>query len=216
MENFPDKEKLFSQILEFKPRASDLRRMAIVEAIVEVLATDGAHQMTNEVIGRKAKMARSHIAYYFPNQEAMLKAAVEYVVATGQEITVAYVSQEKTPEGMLRAMIKATFDWLERYPKHRAVMQFLQYAALCDKHFKKLYETIESSGISRLETILKSQPAARKGKEGPKPIEVANKIRAHLVGSLVQIFTTLDLEKYPKQRAETEAFLFSIAKGYWA
>src|SRR4051812_15789599 len=130
-----DNSHLYSQILEFKPRKADLRRMAILDAVIDCIAEKGILNLTAQEVGRQAKMRRSHVTYYFPNQDKMLEAAIKFVVSTGQEITVAYVTAAQTPRARLEAMVQATFVWLERYPKHASVMLLLHYYGSCDSRY---------------------------------------------------------------------------------
>lgn len=214
MNKAADKQRLLHQILPFKPRSGDLRRMVIVEAVIDSIAADGIHHMTSDSVAKRAKMRRSHVAYYFPNYESMIRAAVEFVVATGQEMTVAYLAQEKPGEPSLRAMIRATFDWFERHPKHRSVMEFLNYAGLCDEHFRQLYRRIERGGLDRLESILRGK-RSRRGKRTPSAEKTALMIRNHLVGSLIHLFNADPSRTHALQRTQIEDSLVAMAKSYW-
>lgn len=207
-----DNHHIYSQILQFKPRKADLRRMAILDAVIGCIAEKGLHALTAQEVGRRSKMRRSHVTYYFPNHDSMLEAAVKFVVSTGQEITVAHVATAKDPEGQLRAMVQATFAWFERYPKHASVMLLLNYYGSCNKAYRALNTQIRSAGENRMEAILKGAPA-RPG--APSPHELAVAMRAFLAGAMTNLFSSALPADYDRERRATEEALCSMARAYW-
>lgn len=209
-----DNHHLYSQILEFRPRKADLRRMAILDAVIDCIAEKGILALTAQEVGRLAKMRRSHVTYYFPNQDTMVEAAIKFVVSTGQEITIAHVAAAKEPEAQLKAMVRATFTWFERHPKHAAVMLLLHYYGTCDKRYRKLNTQIRTAGENRLEAILRGRPA-KKAKGLPSARDLSVALRAFLAGSLNNIFSGEVSVDYDKERAATEKAMTAMALTYW-
>ncbi len=207
-------EPLFEQIAEFKQSKADMRRMVILNAVIDCLAEDGLHSLTSLNISKRTKMLRSHINYYFPNQEKMIGAAIQYVVLTGQEITVAHLTVANHPTERLLAHTKATFTWFERYPKHAAVMLLLHYYGAVVPAYRKLNEQIVLAGISRIEAILASG-RLKKG-VGKKQInEVAKKIRSYLVGALTHAIFVEPPVHYDEEFRRAERIILTFAKEIW-
>jgi len=210
-------QRLYSQILEFKPRKSDLRKVAILDAVIDCIATEGIDETNSQIVGKRSKMRRSHVAYYFPNRDSMVEAALKFVVTTGQEITIAHVIAAPTPAEKLEAFVTATFTWFERYPKHAAVMILLQYYGTVRPVYKKLHAQIRQAGEERLEAILSGQPL-RKGVGKVQVRKLAQLIRALLVGKLTTYFSaesTTDEESYEELRKESLLLVQKLAGEIW-
>jgi AcrR family transcriptional regulator len=210
--NWGDQAHLYRQILEFKPRKADLRRMAILDAVIDCIAREGIHNLTAQAVGRRAKMRRSHITYYFPNQESMIEAAIQFVTATGQEITVAYVAAATDAVSRLEAMVHATFAWFERHPRHASVMLLLHYYGSCLPRYRKLTSQIRTAGENRLESILRSGPAR---KNAPSARDLSIVMRAYLAGSIINIFTAEPPVDFDRERRRTQQALVKMAHEYW-
>lgn len=210
-----DTQRLYSQILDFKPSKADLRRMAILDGVIESLAAKGTDWLHSQDVGRRAKMRRSHVVYYFPNQDAMLEAAIQFVVSVGQEITVAHLALAKTPEERLEAMVRATFVWFERHPAHAPVMAAVNYLGMRDEKYRQLNQKIREAGEARLESILLSG-RARKGAGPSVAGRAARAIRALLVGSLTHFFSSEKALDYEEAFQRTHQAARVLAAEYWA
>ena len=77
-------DALYFTPLPVKRKKSEERKLRIVEAVVECIATRGLEHTTFEVIGKMVKMERTHVSYYFSSRDELIKAAVRYVVAIGR------------------------------------------------------------------------------------------------------------------------------------
>lgn len=206
--------KLYAQILDFKPRKSDLRRAAILDAAIACLASDGIDKTTVQEVARRAKMRRSHVMYYFSSQDALVEAAVKLVVATGQEITVAHMTTAgDAPRDKIRAHCEATFAWFERHRTHASVMLLLLYYGSCHPKYNALNSQIREAGESRIESILLAGLPPRKKARAARP--AARVIRALLVGSLAHYFTTKNSLDYEHAKQETYHAMVQIAEAYW-
>lgn len=204
---------VFAQLEDFKPKKSDLRRIAIIRAVVDCLAKDGIHRLSAEAIGARTGMRRSHICYYFPNQESMIRSAVEFVVATGQEVTVAHLAGATEPRERIRAYLKGTYGWFERFPEHGSVLSLLHYYGAVDERFRELNERIKVAGEVRITELLLA--GARKAAKRSEARSLAVDLRAHLAGS---ILTTLAAEKQPnleKARRGAERLFLQVAEDFW-
>lgn len=140
--------------LDFRPRKSDVRRMEIVQVVVDCLAKYGVQGTTFERVGNRLKMKRSHVAYYFPDRDKMIEAAVRRVMAAGQEITAARVQSAHDGKAKLNAIVEGALEWLERYPKYATVMSLFFYLASYDKAYKKLHTELRKVGEGRIYSIL--------------------------------------------------------------
>jgi AcrR family transcriptional regulator len=212
---FPDfQNPIYNQILEFKPRKSDMRKVTILESVLDCIANDGIDNTTAQLVGKKAKMRRSHVAYYFPDRDAMIEAALKFVVSTGQEITVAYLTPATNPRDSLIRYVEGTFAWLERHPRHASVVILLHYYGVCIPKYRKFHSQIRRTSESRIEAILQDAPA-KKGLGKAQTKRVSRTIRSILVGSLVVYFSTEREQEYDVLRKETIEAICAVADTYW-
>ena len=207
-------DPLFEQIAEFKPNKADLRRSIILNAVIDCLAEDGIHNLTSLNISARTKMLRSHVNYYFPNQEKMLAAAMQFVVVTGQEITVAFLAAATHPQERLLAHTRATFTWFERYPKHAAVMLLLNYYGAVIPAYRRLNQQIRAAGEARIEAILASGKLKR-GVSKKQVAEVARAIRGYLLGVLTHATTSDPPVNYENQCRSAERTVLFLTKEIW-
>src|SRR4051812_7506620 len=118
----PSIDPIYAQTFNMQPRKGDLRKFAIIQAAVHCLAEDAMEGGVFDRIGKRLKIRRTLVAYYFKSKDDLLEAAVQYIITTAQQLTIARVQVEKTPEGRLRAMWEAAFDWSEKHPEQARVL----------------------------------------------------------------------------------------------
>ncbi len=201
---------VLSRLLDFKPRKADLRRAAIMDAVIECIASEGVHNLNSVSISKRAKMLRSHVNYYFPTQAKLVQAAVMYVVDLGQEIVVAELAQVPAAK-QLEAYVNATFSWFSRFPKHGAVMGLLYYYAGIDPVYRKISQQITRMSEDRIMEMLES------GKDGRSRVElrrVAAAIRQQLIGSLMVYYGNGDRADFETCRKQTQESVLYLAAGF--
>jgi len=188
---------LVSQVFDVKRTKGETRKIKIMEAVIECLATRGLEETTFEAIGKLVKMERTHVTYYFPNRKELIMTAVRYAVAIGQQITIGHVQKAKTWKERLKAVIEGPFEWIEKYPKHAPVMAFFYYLCSYDKDYRELQAAIQSGGEERLAATLQSLVDARKLSPA-KATDLARTIQAHMAGTL-HLFYSCDYPLTLKQ-----------------
>ncbi len=141
---------LYFQVFGLKPGRGEQRRLAIVEAFIDCLCTEGLDRTTFDSVGKKLGMTRTHVAYFFANRDELVFTAIRFVIATGQEVTVAHLEQAKSPQAQLKAAIEGPFVWLEKYPQHAAVMLMFYYLCSYEQKYRDLQTLIQQTGEARL------------------------------------------------------------------
>lgn len=186
---------LYAQLLKFKPKKGDLRKVEILEGAIETIANEGVERLSFESLGKKLNMRRAHVAYYFPDRDEIVLAAIKLVVATVQSFTVERVKLAASDEERLVAFVEGTFKWAETYPKHPPVILLLYYYSSHDKRYRKLHDEARRLGAERIEAIVRPLlPPARRRHAGA----AAKLVQAILTGHLLDHYTTeprLSLER---------------------
>jgi AcrR family transcriptional regulator len=200
---------LFATILNMRPRKGDLRKAEIVQAAVQLIATEGVEELTFEALGRKSKMLRAHVAYHFKKQEDIIKAALQLAVLTSQECAVKRMQLAKTPEEQLVASTHGIFDWIEDHPEMVPCFFLMYYYASFNPVYREFHSKFREQGHLRIASALellrpKLSVTARKA--------LAKKMQNHLTGVLLDYLTTQNTLKLPKLRKETVEAMLAIAR----
>ena len=178
----------FHLLFELKPRKSDLKKMAIIQAAVASLAKDGFEGGTFDKVAKRLKTRRSHIVYYFKDRDELFMAVIKYVIATAQQITVEMVSAQTDPFEQVMAMGDAAFEWSEQHPEQAKVLTFFYFICGSDAKFRKLNSQIREAGEARLQALL---GAAFKGKVAKVNLEeLAKGLQSVMTGLVLDSVTT--------------------------
>ncbi len=209
----PDKEltqALYSQFLKFKPNKGDMRRIAILESAIECIATIGVESSTLEAIGKKNKMTKAHVAYYYGDRKTIVEAAIKFVVATVQSFTVRHVKEAEDDTQRLTAFVNGTFDWIATYPKHSAVILLLYYYSSYDSFYRRLHSEIRNLGAERLEAVVLPLLPVSRAKLAPY---LGKMIQSIMTGHILDHITTnspLSLEQLRRKTVKEISELIQV------
>jgi AcrR family transcriptional regulator len=193
---------LYAQFLDFKPKKGDLKKIQILEAAIDCLTTLGIEKTTFESIGLKLGIGKAHVAYHFPEKEALIKACIQFTVATVQQITVKAVQTGDTPEQKLKNYIQALFDWIEKFPKQAKVFLLLYYYSATNKNYREMHNEIRILGLSRISAILKEL----------KKQDLAPLVQSILTGYAVDYLTTFPKNSLKKLKKQVETEILNIVQ----
>lgn len=158
------------------------RREQLVQAIVQIVAREGAEGLTFEKVGSAIGIPRAHVAYYFKDREAMLEAAITRVVEFGQECTLRRIESAKSQEDALCASVDGAMDWLEKHPKYVVVLSLFGALATYHPRFKQLNTQIREAGELRIVSLLESGAAEITRAEA---LNLARDIHGLLTGNII-------------------------------
>ncbi len=190
---------LYQQALASSPSKSDQRRALILQAVVRLLATDGVDSLTFETVGKAAKMARSHVVYYFTSRDELVAAAIRFAAFSAAHIIDSHVVKDEPWKLAIRHYVEGNFDWIQRFPQHANVYTLLYYQACLHPQYRALNTEIRDAGTARISTILERGPARSK-----KAIRVlAKAIQGLVTGNLIDVMTTNAKNLFEERRKET-------------
>ncbi len=210
----PDKEftqALYSQFLKFKPNKGDLRRIAILESAIECIGSIGVEASTLEAIGKKHKMTKAHVAYYYSDRKTIVEAAIKFVVATVQSFTVRHVQEAETDKERLSAFVNGTFDWIGTYPKHSAVVLLMYYYSSYDPFYKKLHTEIRTLGAERMQAAVAPLLPPLKAKLAPA---VGKLVQSILTGHILDYVTTSSPLSLEQLRRKAVKEILEVVEAY--
>jgi len=204
-------EKAYEAIFRVGLRSQDVRKVTILQAVIELLATKGVDELTFDRIGKKVGMARSHVVYYFPNREALLEDTMRFVALTAQERVAAHLEDEKDWRKLLSRYVEANFDWVNNNRHHGTVFLLMYYEATFKKTFRSLHSDVRAAGVARIEGILKLSGHPWKD---PELHELAKGIQALITGNLVDITSTQLTDQWELRQRQTIDLIFRLIKSF--
>lgn len=199
-------DALFFQVFDAKPGKFEERRLKIVEATLACIAKKGFDQTTFDAIGKRLKMKRTHIGYYFKNREELALTAVRYAVALGQQITISHVEKARDWRERLQAVVEGPFEWLTVYPKHAPVLSMFYHLCCVDPKHHALQSLIRKGGEARLRACFDELVEDKQMTE-ERALELARAIQALMTGNIIYSFTS----DIPLTLAQLKEWTVSVA-----
>lgn len=181
-ERIPD--ALFFRVFDVRPGKSEETKLRILQAAIELIATRGYEATTFDAIGKAVKMGRTHVNYYFTSREELLRTAVRYAIALGQQIIIEHVADSSDWHDRLRRVVEGPFKWLEKYPQHGPLMLIFYHRCATDEDHKKTQTMIRQGGEDRALACL--EPLVLAGRLPKKRAkEIARTTQALITGFLL-------------------------------
>lgn len=184
-------EALYARFLSFQPRKGDFRKIAILETAIDLIATKGIEAASHEALGRPNGMTKAHVAYYFSDRDAIIEAAIQFVVATAQSYTIDHVRAAKTDKARLPAFVNGTFAWIHDFPKHGSVILLLHYYASHVPRLRRLHSRVRKLGSERLHAVVDPLLPKSRRRQGH---HIARVIQSLITGNLIDQLTTQSKE----------------------
>ena len=177
-----DLNPVLFELLEPKPRKADEVKGRIIEATIQVIADEGIENASLDNIGKRLKMKRSHIAYYFKSRDELIDLVLVYITKMTQTLTIKLMKEGATAEEQLRGIIHAAFHWATEYPHHIAT--YLLYYSMCgrSKKYQESFQEIRKQGAERV----RDSVAAINGKKGRDFMPLAVAIQGIVLGNIFE------------------------------
>lgn len=176
------------ELFEFKPRKGDLKKMEIILAAIECIATIGFEKTTYEAIAKKIGTRRAHVAYHFKDKSDIFESCVRFIMANYQQASIKSIEEAKDGLEMLVNYAQTPFEWAEENPQQLSVMLLFYYLCSVDDKYKELHASIRKGGAERIQYILTNKLS--KKIETDKAAPMAKTIQNLVSGSIMDVTTT--------------------------
>ncbi|EQD37557.1 transcriptional regulator, TetR family, partial [mine drainage metagenome] len=84
------------------------QRRALIEATIDILASEGVGAVSPATVGRRAGLARSSVYQYFDSTASIIATAVEEAFPPANAALAAALAGATTPEGRIDAYVRET------------------------------------------------------------------------------------------------------------
>jgi AcrR family transcriptional regulator len=197
------------ELFEFKPRKGDLKKMEIVLAAIECIATIGFEKTTYEAIAKKIGTRRAHVAYHFKDKENIFEACIKFIMASYQQTSIKHIEAAKDGLEMLVNYTEAPFMWAEENPNQLSVMLLFYYLCTVDEKYQELHADIRAAGAQRIEYILTTRLSTKIALKEARPM--AKSIQNLVSGAIMDVTTTRNKSlKQAKQQVKEQVLKLII------
>jgi len=196
----------------FPPRKRDLKKIEIIEATIKSIGLHGFDGTTFGCVGAIANLSTSHLVYYFANRDELIFATMNYVGASISQVAIESLRSAKGWKGQMRALIKAPFVWMERYPDRAAACGMVTHQCTFDKRYKDFNTKIKRVGCKRFYVLLQE----RFGSKVPKGelMHMSRDIQSLLMGHIIDYITTNPTRSLKALQDRTVKTIFRLIATY--
>lgn len=190
--NLTTTDDTLSNLFEIKPSKGDMKRLEIIQATIECLATIGFEKTTYESIAKVVGTRRAHINYYFSDKNDIFKECVKYIVTNYQQTSLKHIQKAQTPEQMLLHFVEGPYVWAKSEPKQLTVMLLFYYLCNISEEYKELHDEIRGNGAKRLVYILHEKMGLTKKRATFLSKVIQNSISGYILDAGTTSLTTLE------------------------
>jgi AcrR family transcriptional regulator len=151
---------------EPKRSGRGVRRAAILQAGVEIFGRTPYDEVSIDDIAKRADVAHGLVFHYFKNKRGLYLAVLERTAQDLQHVQAPSVDS-RTPAQLVRAIINAHFDYIERHPE--TLLAFLRGGVGADPAARRIIEGARWDGIQLVLDVLEitgNNPAIRMAMRG--------------------------------------------------
>ncbi len=207
---------LMDELLPPRASKSQRRRIQILEAAIEICASEGLEETTYDRIAVYCETSRQLVQHYFPKREEMFSLAIRYLRENSKKVVFEHLTEKqaarKTPDAAanLSDYIAGTFRWFDHYPTHAKVWPVFYSYAASNKKYRDMNTEISAAMAGRILALV-----AEGNKLGqfncPDPEGTARAIQMLLTGALLTLLTeNLDVKASDVER-QVQAIALQIA-----
>lgn len=205
-----DLDPTIYELFEFKPRKGDLKKIEIILAAIECMATIGYEKTTYEAIAQKIGTRRAHVAYHFRDKSDIFEASIKFINASYQKTAMEQLESAKDGMEMIVNYIQAPFIWAEENPQQLSVMLLFYYLCLIDEKYQELHAGLRQKGVERIEYILTTKLTKKVPAAEARPM--AKAIQNLMSGTLMDLSTTGQMTLKQGRKLVKEQVLKMIAQ----
>lgn len=191
MESNSEIDSSIYELFEFKPRKGDLKKMEIILAAIDCIATIGFEKTTYEAIAKRIGTRRAHVAYHFKDKSDIFEACIKFINASYQQTSLQKLEQAEAKKDGLQMLVnylEAPFIWAEENPKQLSVMLLFYYLCTVEDKYRELHFNIRAAGAERIQYILTNKLTKKIPPKDAAPL--AKHIQNLLSGAIMDVTTT--------------------------
>jgi TetR/AcrR family fatty acid metabolism transcriptional regulator len=179
------------------------RREQIVRCAAETIAELGYARASLAEIAKRARISKSVISYYFETKDALTRAVVEDVYATGHAFMLPRIQAAASVRDMLRAYIRANVDFIGVHRTKLLALISIIATYRNDDGQISLEPSAISPAVGELEPLLKlGQESGEFRAFATEPMAVTMRASLDALPWRLSVLPELDLDAYADELVE--------------
>ena len=165
--------------------SADVRRRQIIDAAIEVIATEGLARATTRRIAERADATLGSLNHCFRGKDELMRLVLERGIAT-MEDAFAGIDPQQGLEPTIRAVVAAYWRWIrDNLGVHLAMMELLMWAIRRHEPGRNLYADANDPHGGHLVRALLSAAAEADGRAPATPVDELARFLIHRCDGLV-------------------------------
>lgn len=186
----------------------DARRVQLIEATIETLATRGYARTTLTEVAQVARLSHGLVNFHFKTKDLLLAETLRYLAEEYRQNWLAAVEAAPSdPAARLDAMLSADFNPQIYTPSRLAAWCSFWGEAQCRPLYREECSSNDQEYIEHLEAACRALIAA--GGYDADPVRVARVLRVTVEGLWLDLMTTR--EPYPRDEALATVYAAAAA-----
>lgn len=147
----------FQNFFDQRPSKGDMKKLEIIKAAIECIATIGFEKTTYQAIAEKLETRRAHIAYHFNDKADIFKACILYINSNYKRILTEHLEGAKDGPESIKRYAESPFLWAETNPSELSVMLLFYYLCTIDEEYRNLNDELRTRGVERILLVLSQE-----------------------------------------------------------
>lgn len=208
LDNIQGQSALIGQLLwENSPQQKKAR---ILEAILKVTVTEGVSAVTVTRLAQETKLSKALINYHVPDFNDALSELLQLAASSGRKLIQIVFANPKNGDEKLRLYIRASFEWVRRYPDLSRFYLLMYHRSSVDPRVRKQHEENLELGQARMMSLMKESGYRSKN----LPIKTcARVLHSALVAEILRTVALNNFDKLTQVEEDFWAFTQSVLKG---
>lgn len=192
------------------PSRVESRTAVCVEAAIEILATEGLDQLTFDNVGKRVKMSRSHVVYYFKNRDRLIEETVRAVTVSAKWEIEQYMGVPAHWRQALERYVEGNFHWIKNNPEHASVYTLMYYLASFRPLYRNLHLEIRKVGSDWIEQLLGQATEIDRADVA----DLAKNIQGLVTGNIIEAVTTPGKNRFEVNCSRTNKGVGALLSAY--
>ena len=192
-----ESKDIVSYLFKVGTGKGELKKLEIIKATIECLATLGIDKTTFDSIAKKIGTRKAHIAYYFPNKSDIYVEAIKYIYTFLLNFTENSLKNSTGGIDLFIKYIQASFRWGNLYPNQAKLLTLFYYLCSLDSVYKDLHARIQNNNEGQIGAIIRSELGLEYTED---ELKMTARILQHVFNG--ELIAAVTIENYDHLQAE--------------
>lgn len=187
------KNTLIENFVGTKLNSSQSKKVQILEASLEILATQGQRYFTLTNLQTKTGVSKALIRYHYPELDSISHELLQILAGLGQSYVLEASEGLSSPEDLIMAQVTAAFRWAIQNQQWSKFFIYIYHQATYKKETAFLHQMIVEKGLQRMLSNVEKLKIPTESQES-----LAWACQNLLIGSIIKMASVNDFDNADK------------------